>query len=96
MSRTQTDVTETIVPSQAETRIARTSSRQMARLLKGRGTTLHVCIRRGKNAAEDVAIPLPALRILADALAQMAEGHAVTILPVDAELFDPAVRAAKY
>lgn len=35
---------------------------------------------------EEISVPVAALRLLVDILAQMAEGNAVTIMPIHAEL----------
>jgi len=39
-----------------------------------------------EQAGEDVTLPMSAARLLKDILAEMAQGHAVTVLPVRAEL----------
>ena len=49
--------------------------------VRGKAARLKVVI--GK---EEITVPVAALRLLVDILAQMAEGNAVTIMPIHAEL----------
>jgi excisionase family DNA binding protein len=70
------------LPTEQEAQLARESSRLLA-----------ACIGRGKNARlrviagkQEIDVPVSALRLLVDILAQMAEGNAVTIVPITAEL----------
>ena len=39
-----------------------------------------------QTAIESVALPMPAVRLLAEILSQMAQGNAVTLIPIHAEL----------
>lgn len=65
-----------------------------ATLARESGRLLAACIGQGRSGrlrviADDqpaVEVPASALRLLVDALAQMAEGNAVTITPIHAEL----------
>ena len=70
------------LPTERESDLARESSRLLA-----------ACIGRGKEARlrvidgdKDITVPVSALRLLVEILAQMAEGNAVTIVPFHAEL----------
>jgi excisionase family DNA binding protein len=70
------------LPTEHEAKIARESSRRLA-----------ACISRGETARlrvvddkQEFEVPLSALRMLVDILAQMAEGNAVNIVPVHTEL----------
>jgi predicted DNA-binding protein (UPF0251 family) len=65
-----------------EAQIARESSRLLAAYI-GRGETSRLRLIDGN---QDIEIPITALRMLVDILAQMAEGNAVTIVPTHAEL----------
>ena len=70
------------LPSEQEAKLARESSRLLA-----------ACIDHGETARlrmidgqQDITVPISALRLLVDVLAQVAEGNAVTIVPIHAEL----------
>lgn len=70
------------LPTDEEARLARESGRLLAAFVgKGKAARLKVII--GKD---EIAVPVVALRLLVDVLAQMAEGNAVTIVPIHAEL----------
>lgn len=79
-------------PSEQESALARESSRRLASLLGARASTQvpgeAVSVRIGdeNEPHEVVALPVSVLQMLTRLLAHMAEGHAVQLLPVDAEL----------
>lgn len=68
--------------SQAETELARTSSRLLAACI-GHGPTARLRVIDGK---EEIEVPVAALRMLVDILANMAAGNAVSLVPIHAEL----------
>ena len=70
------------LPTDAEASLARDSSRLLASCI-GSGPTAKLRIIDGND---DVVVPVKALRMLVDILAQMGEGRGVCILPVKAEL----------
>lgn len=70
------------VPSPRETELARESSRLLAACV-GRGETARLRVIDGD---QDITVPVSALRMLVDILAEMAAGHAVTLVPHSAEL----------
>jgi excisionase family DNA binding protein len=70
------------LPTEEEAKLARESSRLLAAFV-GQGKTARLKIVVGK---EEITVPVSALRLLVDILAQMAEGNAVTIMPIHAEL----------
>ena len=71
-----------VLPSEEEAELARKSSRLLAAFVgQKKATRLKVIV--GK---EEITVPVAALRLLVDILAQMAEGNAVTIMPIHAEL----------
>jgi len=70
------------VPTEQEATLARESSRLLAMCI-GHGKTAKLRVIIGK---QDITVPVSALRLLVDILTQMAEGNAVTIMPIHAEL----------
>ncbi len=77
---------ETVTPSEADTRLAGESSRRLARLLGKRRRSLSLSVQADDDVEETVAIPVAAFQLLTDILTQMAQGNAVTLMPVHAEL----------
>ncbi len=77
---------ETVTPSEADTRLAEESSRRLTRLLGKRRRNLCLSVQADDEVEQSVAIPVPAFRLLTDILIQMAQGNAVTLMPVHAEL----------
>jgi excisionase family DNA binding protein len=73
---------EPILPSEQEIQLAQESSRTLAAFTSG-GNALRLNISNG-----DVEITLPpsAVRLLVDILTNMAEGNAVTLIPIHTEL----------
>ena len=79
-----------VAPTEAEARVALESSRRLAKYF-ARKRTAPVKVRRegtgGKpDSDEPIEIPVSAFRLLSDILTQMAQGNAVTLIPVHAEL----------
>lgn len=70
------------LPSEEDAKLARESSRLLAAFV-GRGKAARLKVVVGK---EELIVPVSALRLLVDILTQMAEGNAVTIMPIHAEL----------
>jgi excisionase family DNA binding protein len=77
---------ETVAPTEAEAQLARESSRRLATRKLGRRPSLRIQVLDDGEAAETVVVPACALRLLLHALTEMAQGNAVTLLPVHAEL----------
>ena len=77
---------ETVTPTEADTRLAEESSRRLIRLLGKRRRNLRLSVQVDDEVEETVAIPVPAMRLLTDILTQMAQGNAVTLMLVHAEL----------
>ena len=69
-----------ISPSDSDVTLARSSSRLLARFAR---TDLRV---RLADTGETISLPASAVRLLVDLLLAMAEGNAVTVIPVHAEL----------
>lgn len=75
---------ETVTPSEHDSTLAKTSGRQIARLLGKTAGDLRVKIEG--NDTEIIELPHAALRLLQNILTQMAQGNAFTVIPVHAEL----------
>ena len=73
---------ETVTPTAQEAELAAQSSRLLAAGLK-QGDTARL---RLADDQQDITLPASAVRLLIDLLAQMAQGNAVTLVPVQAEL----------
>lgn len=84
------DFPKAIAPTDAEAHLAQESSRRLAKYFARKRTApvkLHVEKASGEpDGDEAIAIPVSAFRMLSDILAQMAQGHAVTLVPVQDEL----------
>lgn len=65
-----------------ETELARTSSRLLAACI-GHGPTARLRVIDG---SDEIEVPVAALRMLVDILANMAEGNAMSLVPIHAEL----------
>jgi excisionase family DNA binding protein len=77
---------DAIQPSEAETLLARESSRALSRLA-GRNKAVRVEAREeGQEDRATFILPATAVRLLLDILRQMAAGNAVAVTPVHAEL----------
>ena len=79
---------EAATPTDQESQIARQSSQELAEApahskISGE---LHLRLRTGRARETDIRLPHSALQLLTGALQQMADGHGVLLLPVDAEL----------
>src|SRR5437870_2344655 len=74
-----------IAPTEAETELAKESSRRLAHYLGARdGLRLQIIEEGGQGEA--VTVPVSAVRLLIHILTEMAQGNAVTLVPVHAEL----------
>ena len=82
---THAKVIETIIPSKKDTSLAEQSSRLLAAQIKSTKNPSIQILIEGKTQ-ESVTLPATALRLLVDILVEMAEGNAVSILPIRAEL----------
>lgn len=83
MSALPNELLQPVVPNSSEADLARASSRLLATCI-GHGPTARIRVIDGDN--EVVEVPVSALRMLVDILANMAEGNAVSIMPIHAVL----------
>jgi excisionase family DNA binding protein len=74
-----------VAPTENEAMLAQESSRRLAILLGGK-PEVNVHIVNGSDTAEVLTVPGSAMRLLVQILAEMAEGNAVTLTPIHAEL----------
>ncbi len=86
MTTTHGELPGTVTPSPADTKLAQESSRKLAKLLGAKKKRLSLRIQSDDGPEETVAVPLSAFRLLTDILTEMAQGNAVTLIPVHAEL----------
>lgn len=71
-----------VLPTRQDAELARTSSRLLAACI-GQGPTARVRMVDGDG---EIEVPVAALRMLVDILANMAEGNAISLVPIHAEL----------
>jgi excisionase family DNA binding protein len=77
---------ETVAPTEADARLARDSSRQLAAHKLGRRSSVRIQLLDDSKGAETVAVPASALRLFVHLLTEMSQGNAVTLIPTHAEL----------
>ena len=81
------DFPETVTPTPADALLAQESSRRLARFAASRSKKpLRFRIQPDDAPEETISIPASAFRLLNDILTQMAQGNAVTLIPIHAEL----------
>lgn len=71
-----------LLPTEQDAALARTSSRLLAACI-GQGATARLRVIDGQD---EIEVPVAALRMLVDILANMAEGNAISLVPIHAEL----------
>ena len=71
-----------LLPTEQDAALARTSSRLLAACI-GHGATARLRVIDGQD---EIEVPVAALRMLVDILANMAEGNAISLVPIHAEL----------
>jgi len=75
---------ETVAPSEADTRLALESSRLLATHKLGDQSSIR--LRLDDDEAEPVTVPVSAVRLFLRLLTEMSRGNAVTLIPTYAEL----------
>ncbi|MBL8475995.1 MAG: helix-turn-helix domain-containing protein [Methyloversatilis sp.] len=74
------------LPTEAEATLARESSRLLSLYLSSHEETQAIRVVDQGGEHEAVRVPTAAYRLLIDILAEMAQGNAVSLIPVHAEL----------
>ena len=77
---------ETVAPSEADSLLARESSRQLAAHKFGKRSSVSIQLLADGEDAETVAVPASAMRLFLHLLTEMSLGNAVTLIPTHAEL----------
>ncbi len=77
---------ETPAPTEADARQARESLQRISDILTSAMSHLSIRIQNDEQAGADIILPASVLRLLKGILAEMAQGHAVALFPVQAEL----------
>ena len=83
---TRAQALETALPVEREVAAAVESQRALAAFLSTQFETQCIQIFDAKNQAHQVELPTSALRLLVDVLSELAEGNAVKVVPIHAEL----------
>lgn len=79
--------TEPVTPTDEEVGLAREAGQQLAKLaLAALDKPVEVKVKGSGAKGETLVLPASSLKLLADILQQMAQGHGVAVLPIDAEL----------
>ena len=73
-------------PSEADALLARVSLDRLCQHLGSGKSDLKIHVQGNDRSGEDLTLPLSVGGLLKDILAEMAQGHAVTVLSVRAEL----------
>lgn len=73
-------------PTEEETNLAQASSRKLAAYVQKYGDYQNIKIVKDDTTSETIAVPAAAFNLLVEILAQMANGNAVTLIPIHAEL----------
>lgn len=76
---------QTLAPTEADTQLARESSRQLATHRLGRRASVRIQVL-DDHKPETVALPASALRLLQQILTEMAQGNAVILIPIHTEV----------
>lgn len=86
MATTPPDSFETVAPSATDSRLAMESSARLAAHAIERQKSVRIQLLVDGDVTEAVDVPTSAMRLFLQVLAEMSQGHAVTLLPTHAEL----------
>ncbi|QVQ27862.1 helix-turn-helix domain-containing protein [Achromobacter deleyi] len=81
-----TALSKMVLPVEREVEAAVQGQRALAAYLATRFETQSIQILDDQNQAHNVELPTSALRLLVDILAELADGNAVQVVPIHAEL----------
>lgn len=77
--------TRPVIPKKHDMTLALKSSRELAALFPKKEKDFRMIVKSDQNEAQ-ITFPFSAIKLLLDILTQMAEGNAVTLIPIHAEL----------
>lgn len=80
------DPTEPVLPTPADTAVARASASHLVGALARTNSTVRLRVEEPDGANELVTVPSAAFRLLVSILSEMAHGNAVRVIPHHAEL----------
>jgi excisionase family DNA binding protein len=74
------------LPSQRDVETALASQRELAAYLSTKAKTQRIQVFDDKNQPHPIELPTSAIRLLVEILAELAEGNAVKVIPIHAEV----------
>lgn len=74
------------LPTRRDIETALVSQRELAAYLSTGADTQHIQVFDDKNQPHAIELPTSAVRLLVDILAELAEGNAVKVIPIHAEV----------
>ena len=86
MSTARKDLAMELIPSASEVQLARDSSRSLAQNLPKKKNQVKIRVLGDGERSTDIVVPASALKFLVNLLTEMAQGNAVTLMPLHAEL----------
>jgi excisionase family DNA binding protein len=86
MTALHSETFQTVAPTEADALLARESSRRLAAHRLGKRSTVRIQVLDDGEELDTVTVPASALRLFLHALTEMADGNAVTLVPMHAEL----------
>jgi excisionase family DNA binding protein len=79
-------IDETAAPSVADASLARESLERISSFLTSGYSDLRIRVTNDEKLGADIILPASVLRLLTGILAEMAQGHGVALIPVQAEV----------
>lgn len=74
-----------VIPKQHDIALAMQSSKELAAFFPKKEKDFQIMIKEGPREAK-ITFPFPAIKLLLQILTEMAEGNAITLIPIHAEL----------